>query len=159
MDIFTPERRSLIMARIKSKNTRPEKRVRSLLHAMGYRFRLHRKDLPGTPDIVLPKYGTVIFVHGCFWHQHPDCKRASIPTSNEEFWRKKLTDNKRRDALVEKQLNDRDWKVIIIWECELKNPDSLCERIELCLPRTQSLSGELSPVYGEKPDECLGKES
>ena len=128
------------MARIKGKNTRPEKRVRSLLHAMGYRFRLHRKDLPGTPDIVLPKYGAVVFVHGCFWHQHPGCKRASIPTSNEEFWQKKLAANKRRDALVEKELNDRGWKVIIIWECELKNPDSLCERIGRCLPRAQSPS-------------------
>lgn len=128
------------MARIKGKNTRPEKRVRSLLHAMGYRFRLHRKDLPGTPDIVLPKYGAVVFVHGCFWHQHPGCKRASIPTSNEEFWQKKLAANKRRDARVEKELNDRGWKVIIIWECELKNPDSLCERIGRCLPRAQSLS-------------------
>ena len=140
MDVFTPEKRSLIMARIKGKNTRPEKRVRSLLHAMGYRFRLHRKDLPGTPDIVLPKYGAVVFVHGCFWHQHPGCKRASIPTSNEEFWQKKLAANKRRDARVEKELNDRGWKVIIIWECELKNPDSLCERIGRCLPRAQSLS-------------------
>ena len=140
MDVFTPEKRSLIMARIKGKNTRPEKRVRSLLHAMGYRFRLHRKDLPGTPDIVLPKYGAVVFVHGCFWHQHPGCKRASIPTSNEEFWQKKLAANKRRDALVEKELNDRGWKVIIIWECELKNPDSLCERIGRCLPRAQSPS-------------------
>nr|DAV96949.1 MAG TPA: DNA G:T-mismatch repair endonuclease [Caudoviricetes sp.] len=139
MDVFTPEKRSLIMARIKGKNTRPEKRVRSLLHAMGYRFRLHRKDLPGTPDIVLPKYGAVVFVHGCFWHQHPGCKRASIPTSNEEFWQKKLAANKRRDALVEKELNDRGWKVIIIWECELKNLDSLCERIGRCLPRAQSL--------------------
>lgn len=127
------------MARLKGKNTRPEKRVRSLLHAMGYRFRLHRKDLPGNPDIVLPKYGTVIFVHGCFWHQHPACNRASIPASNEEFWGKKLTANKRRDAIVEKELNDRGWNVIIIWECELKSPDSLCERIGRCLPRARSL--------------------
>ena len=88
-DSYSIEKRSQMMARVKSKDTKPELRVRSALHGMGYRFRVHRKDLPGNPDIVLPKHQTVIFVHGCFWHQHPGCKKATLPKQNAEFWRSK----------------------------------------------------------------------
>lgn len=104
----------------KSKDTKPEILVRKLLHGLGYRFRLCRKDLPGKPDIVLPKYRTVIFVHGCFWHQHAGCKAASRPSTNVEFWEKKFARNRERDARVEAELAALGWRVIVIWECEVK---------------------------------------
>ena len=114
------EQRSRNMSAIKSKNTKPEIAVRKLLHSMGYRFRLHRKDLPGSPDIVLPKYKTVIFVHGCFWHRHENCKYASIPKTRKEFWEKKFRENINRDNLNQANLALKGWKIIIIWECQLK---------------------------------------
>ena len=97
------EQRSRNMSAIKSKNTKPEIKVRKVLHSMGYRFRLHSKDLPGSPDIVLPKYKTVIFVHGCFWHRHENCKYASTPKTRKEFWNKKFTENKKRDSKFRKK--------------------------------------------------------
>ena len=114
------EQRSRNMSAIKSKNTKPEIAVRKLLHSMGYRFRLHRKDLPGSPDIVLPKYKTVIFVHGCFWHRHENCKYASTPKTRKEFWEKKFRENINRDNLNQANLSLKGWKIIIIWECQLK---------------------------------------
>lgn len=120
MDKFTPKERSKIMRQVKGKDTAPERQVRSLLHRMGLRFRLHQKNLPGVPDIVLPKYKSVIFVHGCFWHRHPGCKRASMPTSNVDYWEDKFSKNLKRDAECQAQLTSLGWRVIIIWECELK---------------------------------------
>ena len=114
------EQRSRNMSAIKSKNTKPEIAVRRLLHSMGYRFRLHRKDLPGSPDIVLPKYKTVIFVHGCFWHRHENCKYATTPKTRKEFWEKKFRENINRDNLNQANLSLKGWKIIIIWECQLK---------------------------------------
>ena len=114
------EQRSRNMSAIKSKNTKPEIAVRKLLHSMGYRFRLHRKDLPGSPDIVLPKYKTVIFVHGCFWHRHENCKYATTPKTRKEFWEKKFRENINRDNLNQANLALKGWKIIIIWECQLK---------------------------------------
>ena len=114
------EQRSRNMSAIKSKNTKPEITVRKLLHSMGYRFRLHRKDLPGSPDIVLPKYKTVIFVHACFWHRHENCKYASPPKTRKEFWEKKFRENINRDNLNQANLSLKGWKIIIIWECQLK---------------------------------------
>ena len=114
------EQRSRNMSAIKSKNTKPEIAVRKLLHSMGYRFRLHRKDLPGSPDIVLPKYKIVIFVHGCFWHRHENCKYASTPKTRKEFWEKKFRENINRDNLNQANLSLKGWKIIIIWECQLK---------------------------------------
>ena len=114
------EQRSRNMSAIKSKNTKPEIKVRKLLHSMGYRFRLHRKNLPGSPDIVLPKYKTVIFVHGCFWHRHENCKYASTPKIRKEFWEKKFRENINRDNLNQANLALKGWKIIIIWECQLK---------------------------------------
>ena len=114
------EQRSRNMSAIKSKNTKPEIKVRKVLHSMGYRFRLHSKDLPGSPDIVLPKYKTVIFVHGCFWHRHENCKYASTPKTRQEFWNKKFKENINRDNLNQANLSLKGWKIIIIWECQLK---------------------------------------
>ena len=123
------ERRSRNMSAIKSKNTKPEIAVRKLLHSMGYRFRLHRKDLPGSPDIVLPKYKTVIFVHGCFWHRHENCKYASNPKTRVEFWNKKFKDNIVRDIKNQEKLKSLGLKSKIIWECETKNIDKLREKL------------------------------
>ena len=109
------------MSRIRSKNTKPELIVRSVLHRMGYRFRLHRKDLPGKPDIVLPKYKTVIFVHGCFWHGHSGCKRGNIPKTNKNYWIPKINKNKDRDRKHRSQLKKQGWKVAVIWECQCHN--------------------------------------
>lgn len=117
--------RSNLMSHVRGKNTAPELLVRSALHKLGYRFRLHRKDLPGTPDIVLPKFKLCIFVHGCFWHQHPKCKRASLPVKNREFWIEKFRQNKLRDNEVNKQLMGLGWRTVVIWECETKNIDQL----------------------------------
>ena len=115
------EQRSRNMSAIKSKNTKPEIAVRKLLHSMGYRFRLHRKDLPGSPDIVLPKYKTVIFVHGCFWHRHENCKYATTPKTRPAFWESKFNENIRRDRTNQNNLIKLGWKVLVIWECDLKS--------------------------------------
>ena len=128
---MTSEARSRNMAAIKSKNTKPEIEVRKILHEMGYRFRLHRKDLPGNPDIVLPKYKTAIFVNGCFWHQHEDCKYARLPKTKTDFWKKKLEGNKQRDKVKQSQLNELGWKIINVWECEIKDKKSqICSKLK-----------------------------
>ena len=123
------EQRSRNMSAIKSKNTKPEIKVRKVLHSMGYRFRLHSKDLPGSPDIVLPKYKTVIFVHGCFWHRHENCKYASTPKTRKEFWNKKFTENKKRDLEIQEKIKILDWRSVVIWECETKNIENLRDKI------------------------------
>ena len=121
MDVFTKEKRSRIMSKVKGKNTKPERLVRSLLHGMGYRFRLHRRDLPGNPDIVFPKHKKVIFVHGCFWHGHEDCLRSKRPSSNQEFWDEKLNKNIQRDKNNILTLRNMGWTPLIIWTCEIKD--------------------------------------
>ena len=138
-DIYPPEKRSKVMSKVKSKDTKPELFVRSWLHKRGYRFRLHRKDLPGTPDLVLPKYNTVIFVHGCFWHQHPGCKKTTIPKKNHTFWKQKLERNIERDREVILELKKRGWDVIIIWECDIKsNFELVMAKVEAQLSRTST---------------------
>ena len=117
------------MSAIKSKNTKPEIKVRKVLHSMGYRFRLHSKDLPGSPDIVLPKYKTVIFVHGCFWHRHKNCKYASTPKTRQEFWNKKFKTNIERDLEIQEKIKNLDWRSVVIWECETKNMENLRDKI------------------------------
>lgn len=124
-DTLSKEERSRVMAKIKSRDTKPEKKVRSLLFSLGFRFRLCQKNLPGKPDIVLKKYRTVIFVHGCFWHGHENCKNARIPKSNVEFWKNKIERNKQRFAEVSRQLQEQGWKVVVIWECETKDMKKL----------------------------------
>ena len=113
------------MSRIHSKDTLPEKRVRSLLYKLGYRFRIHRTDLPGKPDIVLQKYKMIIFVHGCFWHYHQNCKKAGIPKSNTDFWKNKIQKNIERDLNNITLLKNSGWNVNIIWECETENNEKL----------------------------------
>ena len=133
MDRISKEHRSWNMSRIRSRNTKPERMVRSLLHRMGYRFTLHRKDLPGKPDIVLPKYKAVIFVHGCFWHRHEGCKYAYFPKTKQKFWATKFKSNVERDRNVMKQLNEKDWQILIIWECELSDTESIIKTLEAYL--------------------------
>ena len=116
-DKLTKQQRSWNMSRVKSKNTKPEITVRSILHGMGFRFRLHSGKLPGKPDIVLPKYKSVIFVHGCFWHRHKGCKRASIPATRREFWDIKFAENVKRDKKNKARLRKLGWNVLVIWEC------------------------------------------
>lgn len=130
MDTVSKEVRSRNMSAIRSKNTKPEAVVRSLLFELGYRFRLHRRDLPGKPDIVLSKYKTVIFVHGCFWHQHKKCKRASIPKSNKKYWVSKLERNVERYKINKRELNRLGWNVVTIWECEIKDLEKIITRLK-----------------------------
>ena len=125
MDTLTKEKRSWNMSRIKSKDTKPEMQVRSALHRAGYRFRLHVKDLPGKPDIVLPKYKTVIFVHGCFWHRHKGCSNATMPSTNQELWKKKFQQNVERDKREQAELKKLGWKVIVVWECKAEKMTDL----------------------------------
>lgn len=120
VDKVSKEVRSYNMSRIRSKDTKPEILVRSYLFSKGLRFRKNDKRYPGSPDIVLPKYKTMVFVHGCFWHLHDNCKYAVMPKSNVDFWKKKLYGNKERDERNQKELESMGWKVITVWECELK---------------------------------------
>lgn len=124
-DNLTHRQRSHCMSKIRSKGTRPEIIVRSIVHKLGFRFRLHRRDLPGIPDIVLPRHRVAIFVHGCFWHQHPGCIRSTRPKSNTAYWQKKLDGNIERDLAHLTQLEHLGWRVGIVWECETVFQESL----------------------------------
>jgi len=128
MDRLTAERRSWNMSRIKGRDTVPEKRVRSLLHRLGFRFSLRNRDLPGRPDIVLKRYNAAIFVHGCFWHRH-GCKNSVLPKTREEFWLAKLNGNVVRDQRNEAALREQGWKVLTVWECEVENESKLSKRL------------------------------
>jgi DNA mismatch endonuclease (patch repair protein) len=132
MDRIDKQRRSWNMSRIKCKNTVPEMLVRSTLHAMGYRFRLHSRALPGRPDIVLPKYRVVLFVHGCFWHRH-GCKFSYTPKSRVEFWQRKFKRNIEHDLQVLSELKSLGWRAVTVWECEVKGPDPLAKRLRKLL--------------------------
>lgn len=125
MDTISPSARSALMARIRSKDTKPELAVRRLLRNMGYRFRLHRKALPGRPGIVLPKHRKIVLVHGCFWHGHLDCKLASKPKSNSEYWSGKILQNRKRDARNLAALQQLGWGVLELWECDVRNMDGV----------------------------------
>jgi len=128
-DTLTPEHRSWNMSRIRGRDTAPEKQVRSALHRAGYRFRLHRKDLPGRPDIVLPKHSTVVFVHGCFWHRHQGCRFAYTPKSRVAFWNEKFRTNVGRDRRNLRDLRRLGWKVVTVWECEAERPSRWLRRL------------------------------
>lgn len=125
MDHLTPAKRSWNMAKIRSNNTRPEREVRSLLHKMGYRFRVNHQTLPGKPDIVLKRFKTVIFVNGCFWHGHKNCSRSNIPKSNTTYWINKIETNKKRDGKNVRQLRKEGWKVITVWECHVQKTEKI----------------------------------
>lgn len=129
MDKLSPARRSHNMSRIRSKNTVPELVVRRTAHALGYRFRLHRKDLPGKPDLVFPRLRAVIFVQGCFWHLHEGCREGRIPGSRREYWEPKLTRNVDRDRAAQGRLTALGWSVLTVWECEVKDAEALRGRL------------------------------
>lgn len=133
-DIYSRQRRSYVMSRIRKTDTKPEMMVRRLLHRLGYRFRLHRADLPGNPDIVLPKHHTVIFVHGCFWHQH-SCRLGKLPKSNKNYWVPKLRGNKRRDTGNRRALRRLGWKVLVVWECQVQDEAKLRQKLLMGLNR------------------------
>ena len=146
-DIVDPVTRSVMMSRIRGKNTKPELTLRSLLHRQGFRFRLHGRELPGRPDIVFPRHKAVLFVHGCFWHQHPGCAAARMPKSRLDFWRPKLSGNVERDARKQAELEAMGWAVKVIWECETRSADvltALAAEIQ-AMPR---VSGK--PLWGRK---------
>jgi DNA mismatch endonuclease (patch repair protein) len=121
MDIWSKQKRSEVMSRIRGKNTKPEMILRSQLFKRGFRFRVNKKDLPGKPDIVLPKYQTAIFVHGCFWHYHKDCREGRIPSTNTKFWKEKLERNIAKDEKNVEALKLKGWNVVVVWECEIEN--------------------------------------
>ncbi|WP_244746170.1 very short patch repair endonuclease [Paraburkholderia terricola] len=129
MDTLTPAERSERMALVRAKDTKPELLVRRLVHGMGYRYRLHRRDLPGTPDLVFPGRGKVIFIHGCFWHRHARCALARLPKSRGDFWLPKLTANAERDVRNLRALRRLGWSVLTIWECQLGDTAKLASRI------------------------------
>ena len=120
MDVFSPEKRSSVMSRIKNKDTKAETLVRKWLFTKGYRYRKNVTTLPGKPDIVLPRYRTIVFVHGCFWHAHANCKEAGIPKTRTEWWSEKLASNVARDEVNINKLRDMGWKVYVVWECEVE---------------------------------------
>ena len=135
VDLISPSRRSENMRRIKSKGMRPELAVRRIVHRMGYRYRLHCPELPGKPDIVLPRLGKIVEVRGCFWHQHRGCVDSHIPKSRREYWVPKLTKNKKRDAVNLRKLRWLGWKVLIVWECAVKEPIQLERKLQSFLGR------------------------
>ncbi|MDX2179052.1 MAG: very short patch repair endonuclease [Bryobacteraceae bacterium] len=129
MDKLTPEARSANMRRIRSRDTAPEMIVRRIVHRMGFRYRLHRGDLPGRPDIVLTRLGKIVDVRGCFWHQHPGCTDSHIPKSRRAYWEPKLSQNAARDKSNASRLRAMGWRLLVIWECETKKPDTLTKRL------------------------------
>jgi DNA mismatch endonuclease (patch repair protein) len=128
-DNLTAQQRSRNMSRVKGRDTKPELLVRSVVHRLGYRFRLHGKELPGRPDLVLPRHRKVIFVHGCFWHGHAGCRRAARPSTNREFWDRKIEGNVARDAANMRALRRAGWKVLVVWQCALKDRARLEKRL------------------------------
>jgi DNA mismatch endonuclease (patch repair protein) len=129
-DVFTKEKRSWLMSRVKGRDTKPEILVRSFVHRMGFRFRIHGRDLPGNPDIVLPRHGKVIFVHGCFWHGHKLCLRSKRPTTHKGFWNRKLDQNIERDERFRRMLRRLGWKVLVVWECETRKQEKILRKLE-----------------------------
>ena len=144
-DTVDRKKRSEIMSRVGSRDTKPELVVRRIAHGLGFRYRLHRRDLPGCPDIVFPRYRSVIFVHGCFWHRHPSCKFASSPKTRVEYWENKFRGNVARDTRNATLLRNLGWRVLVIWECETKNHEVVAERIRSYLRQaTSGISGSES---------------
>ena len=128
------------MSGVRTKHTGPELKVRSVAHRAGYRFSLHRKDLPGKPDIVFPRFKSVVFVHGCFWHQHKGCSKSTSPATRKEFWTAKLSRNVSRDAENREKLRRAGWRVLVIWECEIRDRDVLAEKLERFLDKSAARS-------------------
>jgi DNA mismatch endonuclease, patch repair protein len=155
-DTVSSSKRSEMMAGIKGRDTKPELQIRRLLHRLGYRFRLHWKDLPGRPDIVLHKYRTAIFVHGCFWHGHDDCSLFRLPRSRENFWAEKIAANRTRDAQAEAAIRELGWKNITVWECAMKGKSALAgDRLIEVLLASIASSNEDSEIRGSKTSKTL----
>ncbi|WP_081774121.1 very short patch repair endonuclease [Sphingomonas sp. URHD0057] len=150
VDHISPERRSWLMSRVRAKHTSPEMRVRRATHRLGLRFRLHRKDLPGKPDLVFPKHRLALFVHGCFWHRHPGCPKASTPKSRTEYWRAKFDSNVDRDAKMSAALVNLGWSPAIIWECETKDDAQLANALK-------RIFNEAGPALGGPSKSRKGK--
>jgi DNA mismatch endonuclease (patch repair protein) len=150
VDTLTAAERSERMARIRSKDTKPEMIVRCCVHQLGYRYRLHRRDLPGVPDLVFPSRKKVIFVHGCFWHAHPRCTVANVPKSRRSFWKDKFKRNKERDRANEELLRQAGWDVFLIWECETKDTALLARRLSGWLGKAQALVAREGNRHGRK---------
>jgi DNA mismatch endonuclease (patch repair protein) len=161
-DTLTIAERRRLMAKIKGKNTAPELAVRSLLHRAGHRFRIHVRALPGTPDIVLPRHRTIVFVHGCFWHRHTGCKIATTPQTHRKFWADKFARNMANDQKHRRRLRRLGWRIVTVWSCQLKHPDRVLARIEKALqspstvyhlppPAPLPLVAESRPTYGRRP--------
>lgn len=142
-DVFSKQKRSEVMSRIQSRDTIPERAVRSMLHRKGYRFRLHVRGLPGRPDIVLPRLRTIVFVHGCFWHRHSGCRFAYTPKTRLDFWTNKFESNVTRDLRTRLQLRKLGWRVLTIWECELRVPARLSRRLDAALARARPRQKEM----------------
>ncbi len=157
MDKLSPEKRSWNMSRIKSQNTKPELQLRKVLHDMGFRYRLHDKKLPGSPDLVFPKYKAVIFVHGCFWHRH-GCKQTTTPATRKDFWKAKFKTNTKRDKKNIQELQNAGWRVMVVWECELKNSDknNLYETVQRFLLKKNNIETRIVSS-GEVANYELGK--
>lgn len=151
MDTFEPAFRSEVMARIKAKDTKPELLVRRALHRLGFRYSLHSKVLPGRPDLVMPKYQTVVFVDGCFWHQHSECKFASLPKSNTEYWIPKLAATKERDRRNRSRLRQQNWRVFTVWECGVKLEFEETVALLAKAIRTENAVSQEFPPYPPKP--------
>lgn len=129
MDVFSKKKRSWIMSRVRGRDTKPELKIRSLVHRMGFRFRLGNRELPGNPDLKLPRLKKVIFVHGCFWHGHKNCSRAKLPATNVRFWKEKIAKNALRDSKNIRELRTLGWKSLVIWQCELNNTSKIQTRL------------------------------
>jgi DNA mismatch endonuclease (patch repair protein) len=135
-DHVNPERRSFIMSSVQSKHTKPEMAIRSLVHGRGFRYRLHVATLPGKPDLVFPARRKIILVHGCFWHRHKRCRYATSPKTRTEFWQNKFCANVDRDRRTTRKLRAMGWAILVVWQCELKNPERLSKRIDDFLSST-----------------------
>jgi DNA mismatch endonuclease (patch repair protein) len=151
MDIIAPAQRSALMSRIRGRDTKPELAVRRAAHALGYRFRLHRRDLPGSPDLVFPRLGKVIFVHGCFWHRHRGCRFANVPKSNFDFWATKFESNVRRDTLALQRLHELGWKTLVVWECEMSDASVLSSRLASFLGDQVQNNNQRGDQHGPRP--------
>ena len=147
------------MRHVRSTDTTPEKKVRSLLHKLGFRFRLHRSDLPGKPDIILPKHRAVVFVHGCFWHRHQGCPHATTPSSRQEYWLPKFNRTVERDKKNQEELREKGWNVIVVWECETKDIAKIAEYLLKFFERDRSFAlfeqVSLAPMAAEQREEYL----
>ena len=150
MDIFSKPKRSDIMSKVSGKDTKPEIIVRKYLFSKGFRYRKNAKELAGKPDISLPKYKTLIFVHGCFWHQHPGCAKARRPASNTNYWEKKLDENIKRDKKTVELLENTGWRVVIIWQCETKDTEILSAKLKELSDKDESIEQSLAPDLGRQ---------